>query len=560
MEPTPSVSRPEAIEVQLARPRGARLLRRAFEKVIVSVLVGCAGVSIFVTFSIVAVLFQQSVGFFGLHGQDTPGALNERDASNENAPLASVETLRINEVRLGMPGDAQTAYVEIHGPANASLDGMQLLLTGRPVTDEETEPPTGDADATVLAAVSLDDASLDGNGYFLIGNTPGVFGRRARRSDAHLAAGNTAARAVLLIEGSDAKRGDTLDADVPAADALALTPDPTRVPPGPVQTPATVSAKDSDSAPMHAFRSPVTGDWRTGSEDAVHVTLSEFLFGVKWNPLLGADKHFGIWPLVTGTLLVTGVAMLFAVPGGLLTAIFLSEYAPRRLRAMLKPVLEVLAGIPTVVYGFFALTVITPGLRAGSEWFSLQLFRVFSQKADTPDGAAWQPLEVLGLRLMERPGPMFEVYNAFSAGMAVGIMCLPIVTSLSEDALRAVPRSLREGAYGLGATKFDVATKVVVPAGLSGIIAAFLLAIARAVGETMIVALAAGNLARMTMDPTVETQTMTAYMVQIFLGDASNFGPAYLSSYAVAAALFVITLLLTLIGARVLKRFREEYE
>jgi phosphate transport system permease protein len=252
------------------------------------------------------------------------------------------------------------------------------------------------------------------------------------------------------------------------------------------------------------------------------VTVGEFLTGRVWNPLLGSEKHFGIWPLVFGTLTVTAVAMVVAIPLGLMTAIFLSEYAPRSLRAVIKPVLEVLAGIPTVVYGFFALTVITPSLQ----------------------------------RLHEG----IEVYNALSAGLAVGIMCLPIVCSLAEDALRAVPRSLREAAYGLGATKFDVSVKVVTPAAVSGIVAASLLAVARAVGETMIVSLAAGNLARLTLDITEQTQTMTAYMVQIFLGDASNFGIEYLSSYAVAATLFVITLGLTLLGHRIRIRFREVYE
>ncbi len=252
------------------------------------------------------------------------------------------------------------------------------------------------------------------------------------------------------------------------------------------------------------------------------VTIREFFFGTQWSPLLGAEKHFGIWPLISGTFLVTGVAMLFALPFGLITAIYLSEYAPRRLRAVLKPVLEVLAGIPTVVYGFFALTVITPSLQG-----------------------IWSGV---------------EVYNALSAGIAVGIMCLPIVCSLSEDALQAVPRSLREAAYGVGGTKFDVSTKVVVPAALSGIVAAFLLAFARAVGETMIVALAAGNMARLTLNPTESSQTMTAYMVQIFLGDASNFGPEYLSSYAVAATLFVITMVLTVIGHFIRVKFRETYQ
>jgi phosphate transport system permease protein len=252
------------------------------------------------------------------------------------------------------------------------------------------------------------------------------------------------------------------------------------------------------------------------------VTYREFFLGTEWNPLLGAETQFGIWPLIAGTFLVTVVAMLFALPFGLITAVFLSEYAPRGLRAVLKPALEVLAGIPTVVYGFFALTIITPNLQK-----------------------IWSGV---------------EVYNALSAGLAVGIMCLPIVCSLSEDALQAVPRALREGAYGVGATKFDVSTKVVLPAALSGIVAAFLLAFARAVGETMIVALAAGNMARMTIDPTESSQTMTAYMVQIFLGDASNFGPEYLSSYAVAAMLFIITFALTIIGHIIRVRFREAYE
>jgi phosphate transport system permease protein len=202
--------------------------------------------------------------------------------------------------------------------------------------------------------------------------------------------------------------------------------------------------------------------------------------------------------------------------------VYLSEYAPSRVRALLKPVLEILAGIPTVVYGFFALTVITPAL--------------------------------------QKMHGGFDPYNATSAGIAVGVMTLPIVTSLSEDALQAVPRSLREGAYAVGGTKFDVSVRVVVPAALSGVVAAFLLAIARAIGETMIVALAAGNLPILTLDPTQQTQTMTGWMVQMFKGDVSNFGAEFYSSYAVAAMLFVLTFLITLAGARVLKRFREVYE
>ncbi len=253
-----------------------------------------------------------------------------------------------------------------------------------------------------------------------------------------------------------------------------------------------------------------------------NVTLGDFFGGTEWNPLLGAEKHFGIWPLVSGTLLVTVIAATFALPIGLVCAIYLSEYSSARVRAILKPALEILAGVPTVVYGFFALTIITP--------------------------------------LLQKVSPAFGSYNAMAAGLATGIMILPIVCSMSEDSLRAVPRSLRDGALALGGTKFDVSVKVVVPAALSGIVAAFLLAISRAIGETMIVALAAGGIAQITANPTAEVQTMTAYMVQIFLGDAPAVGVEYKSSYAVASVLFVMTFVLTMIGQYILRRFREEYD
>ena len=258
------------------------------------------------------------------------------------------------------------------------------------------------------------------------------------------------------------------------------------------------------------------------------VTLADFLLGTTWSPLLGAEKHFGIWPLVCGTFLVASVGAAFALPVGLIAAVYLSEYARPRVRTTLKPILELLAGVPTVVFGFFALTAITPALQALCQF----LF-----------GA-----------------PVFPGYNATGAGLAVGVMILPIVCSLSEDALRAVPRSLREGAYALGGTRFDVSVRVVVPAALSGIMSSFFLAITRAIGETMIVALAAGGLAQLTLNPASETQTMTAYMVQIFLGDAPAFGVENLSSYAVAAVLFTLTLGLTVLGNTLLRLFREEYE
>ena len=252
------------------------------------------------------------------------------------------------------------------------------------------------------------------------------------------------------------------------------------------------------------------------------VTLGEFFGSFEWNPLLGSEKHFGIWPLVSGTLLVMAIAASFALPIGLITAVYLSEYASPRVRSVLKPALEILAGIPTVVYGFFALTVITP--------------------------------------MLQKLTPAFGSYNAMSAGLATGIMVLPIVCSMSEDSLRAVPRRLRDGAFALGGTRFDVSVKVVIPAALSGIVAAFLLAISRAVGETMIVALAAGGIAQITANPAAEVQTMTAYLVQIFLGDAPATGVEYKSSYAVASMLFVMTFALTMVGQWTLRRFREEYD
>jgi phosphate transport system permease protein len=250
------------------------------------------------------------------------------------------------------------------------------------------------------------------------------------------------------------------------------------------------------------------------------VTFGKFFGSLTWSPLF--TEEIGIWPLVSGTMLVTVVAMIVALPLGLVTAIYLSEYAPRKLRATLKPTLEILAGIPTVVYGYFALMTITPGLK------------------------------------MLHPG--FNIYNAFSAGLAVGILCLPTVCSLAEDALRAVPRSLRDAAYGLGGTRFDVSIKVVVPAALSGIVSAYLLAISRAIGETMIVALAAGARPQITMDPRSEIQTMTGWMVQMALGDASHASMEYYSMYAVAGVLFAITFILTVLGNVVRMRFREAYE
>ena len=251
------------------------------------------------------------------------------------------------------------------------------------------------------------------------------------------------------------------------------------------------------------------------------VSIFEFLTGTRWTPLF-ASKNFGVLPLVAGTMLTSVGAMLVALPLGLLSAIYLSEYAPDPARQVIKPVLEVLAGIPTVVYGFIALLFVTPLLRHISDDIA--------------------------------------VFNALSASIVMGIMILPMVSSLSEDAMRAVPRSLREGAYALGATKLEVATRVVTPAALSGIAAAFILAMSRAIGETLIVTIAAGQNPNFTLNPLVPIQTMTAYIVQVSLGDAPTGTLEFKTIFAVALSLFVLTLAMNLLSQLIVRRFREVYE
>lgn len=254
------------------------------------------------------------------------------------------------------------------------------------------------------------------------------------------------------------------------------------------------------------------------------ISLRDFLGDTRWAPTF-APQHFGIWPLITGTLLITAIAAAVALPVGLGAAIFLSEYAPDKIRRTLKPILEILAGVPTVVYGFFALTFVTPTI------------------------------------IRSLPGPFADanIFNALSAGVVVGIMIIPMVASLSEDAMVAVPRSLREGAYALGATRFEVASKVVVPAAISGIIASFILAISRAIGETMIVTLAAGATPQLTANPLESIQTMTAFIVQISLGETPFGSIEYKTIFAVGLVLFIMTLAMNVIGHWLVKRLREVY-
>ncbi len=250
------------------------------------------------------------------------------------------------------------------------------------------------------------------------------------------------------------------------------------------------------------------------------VTFAQFFLDTQWTPVF-VTKRYGIWPLVVGTMMTATVAILVAVPLGLMSAIYLSEYASERVRRIVKPLLEVLAGIPTVVYGYFALLFVTP--------------------------------------LLQNIMPGLQGFNAISPGIVMGVMIIPLVASLSEDALHSVPVSLRESGFGLGATKFEVVTRVVVPAAFSGIAASFILALSRAVGETMIVAIAAGQRPVLSFDPRGPIQTMTAYIVQISLGDTPVRSLDYKTLFAVGSMLFVITFTLNLISHFVVRRFREEY-
>ncbi len=253
------------------------------------------------------------------------------------------------------------------------------------------------------------------------------------------------------------------------------------------------------------------------------VPIGDFLTGTTWTALFQNQQAWGVLPLVSATLMVTLLSMLIAVPIGLMSAIFLSEYASSRMRAILKPVLELLAGIPTIIYGFFALTFITPDI-------------------------------------LKPIWPQTSVYNVLAASIAVGIMIVPLIASLSEDAIRSVPRSMREGAYALGATKLEVSSRIIVPAALSGIVASFILAASRAVGETMIVALAAGSKAQMARNPLEPAETMTGYIVQVVSGDAPRGSTIYYSLFAVGLLLFVMTLALNIFSHWFVRRFREEYE
>ncbi len=250
------------------------------------------------------------------------------------------------------------------------------------------------------------------------------------------------------------------------------------------------------------------------------IPIKDFLFGKVWTPLF-SDPEFGVLPLVSGTVLITLISAVISIPIGLFTAIYLSEYANKKVRKIIKPILEVLAGIPSIVFGYFALTTITPFLK-----------------------------NIL---------PQTEIFNALSASLAVGVMTIPLVSSLSEDALRAVPDSLRQGALALGSTKMETSLKVVVPAAISGISASFVLAISRAIGETMIVTIAAGARPNLTFNPLESVQTMTSFIVQASQGDNPHGTVGYYSLFAVGLLLFLITLGLNILSHHLVDKYRKEY-
>ncbi len=251
-----------------------------------------------------------------------------------------------------------------------------------------------------------------------------------------------------------------------------------------------------------------------------HVSLKEFLTDTMWTPLF-ADAHYGILPLVAGTLTTTIVALLVAVPLGTIIAIYLSEFASHHVRETVKPILELLGAVPTVVYGYFALTMVTP---------FLQIF------------------------MPDLPG-----FNMLSAGLVIGLMIVPYVSSVSEDAMRSVPRYMREGSYAMGATRLQTALRVVVPGAFSGLAAAFILGISRAVGETMVVAIAAGMQPNLTFDPREPAATITAYIVQVSLGDLPHGSIGYQSIFAAGLVLMIITLVFNVVGFSLTRRFREAY-
>ena len=476
----------------LLTAKGSKYL---LERIVKWVLFLLAAVSLLTTVGIVSVLLFEGVRFFtadfyqekrsevtvsasagaegaaGVVSQVAAGAEGAAGAVSQAAAGAEGATGTVSQAAAGAEGAAgMVSQVSVR----ATAEGLVYVSWLPPATGPAAGPASGEAPATGAAL-----------GAAAVGYAVSIAPALETRLDDCL--GLAAGRTECVIAG--ASPGRSYRVGVAARDAAGgLGPE--------LQT--------------ASFAAPESVRWY------------RYFTDTKWRTLL-VPRSYGIWPLLTGTLMVAGLAMVIAVPLGLLSAIFLSEYAPPRMRAVTKPVLEVLAGIPTVVYGFFALFFITPALRL--------------------------------------VGDEVGIFNALSAAVVMGVMILPMVSSLSEDAMRAVPAALREGAYALGATKMEVALKVVVPAALSGIVGAFILALSRAVGETMIVFIAAGQNDRLTFNPLDPVNTMTGFMAATNFSDNAIPGTAQFQAlFAVGITLFIITLLMNLVSQAVVAKFREVYE
>ncbi len=452
---------------------------RPFELFISALLMFCGVVSIFTTIGIVYVLGQEAIGFF-----------DNRAFVLARAPVADADpsaTLSVNidenerQFSIGFEGDRvpfnNEQFIQI------GTETMQVVERGRMTITVERG-----VDGTEAIAHTSDEP---------------IFGMTAEQIKPQ----NDVTPEATTIEleedfGREFAVGDIIQLETEIMRVTEINGDVLTIERGLMDT--LIGDHDANGGSIRL-------------EDAV--TVGEFITGTQWSPQVG---QFGIWPLLNSTLLITGIALLVAVPVGLGAAIYLSEYADRRVRSILKPILEILAGIPTVVFGFFALTFVTPGL---------QLFF----------------------------GNDVGFYNMLSAGIVVGILLVPMISSMSEDALSAVPRSLREASYGLGATRLETTVKVVLPAAVSGIIAAVILAMSRAVGETMIVAIAAGSGPNFTFNVFEGAETITGHIARISGGDITYNSVAYNSLFALGLVLFLITLILNIISGWISRALREEY-
>ncbi len=470
---------PQSLAESVTGSRSLKKQRRFMDEFIRVVLFFCGILSIFTTFGIVYVLAEQALLFF-----------DSKAFVIAKAPVINEE----QTVILGAHVDAgsKTLQLAFDGDRIPFANRQYLTIGGEVVRVIERGRTTLEVERGMDGTIAIEHAADDT-----------IFGMRAVQIKpiADVAAEST----VIELEPSFGRRftvGDMIQLDQEIMQVTAISPDSITVERGIEDTQARDHEANDGAIAL-----------------AEKASLGEFLTTTRWQPQIG---DFGIWALLNATLITSAIALLVAIPLGLSAAIYLSEYAPSRVRSVLKPILEVLAGIPTVVYGFFALTFMSPLLRS-----------------------------VLGAEV--------QFQNTLSAGIVIGILLIPYISSFSEDALRAVPRALREASYGLGATKLETTVKVVLPAAVSGIAAAFILAASRAVGETMIVAIAAGSGPNFTFNIFEGAETMTGHIARISGGDLSYNSIDYNSIFAIGLMLFMMTLILNLISTFVTDRFRERY-